>query len=121
MLPYQGVDCGAEGRSICLFGHPIDSSDLALMCMVNFFCSPRFESVDGYSVLFFSFFEAIIHSLPLFLQHFWILLFLQRRPFIIQPQNSFLVPLAPFMNLTRTTIPSQPSIPFPRQRCRTSC
>jgi hypothetical protein len=60
MLPYQGVDCGAEGRSICLFGHPIDSSDLALMCMVNFFCSPRFESVDGYSVLFFSFFEAII-------------------------------------------------------------
>jgi len=74
MLPYQGVDRGAEGCSICLFGHPIDSSDLALMCMVNFFCSPGSSrstvmfllilvAILQHSWIYYYFFDAA-HTLP---------------------------------------------------------
>ncbi len=52
MHGFQGVDCGAEGCSICLFGYPIDSSGLAPMCTVNFCSSedlrsPGFESAHS--------------------------------------------------------------------------
>jgi len=60
LLMVEGVDCGAEGCSICLFGYlPIDSSDLALMCVVNFFCSVGDAGSSWLVIRLFLFDEAL--------------------------------------------------------------
>lgn len=68
---YQEIECGGEGRSVCLFGYtPIDWCDLALMCLVDFFTMQEEERFESVGLFWFRSCTLLCSSYGL--QHFYV-------------------------------------------------